>query len=104
MDKKKNQYLALSMLKMLSPESKTPPELFENPKIVEGIEYYKCHYCGDLFKMENITRDHVIPTSKGGANVLSNLVLACRFCNFAKSYMDYDEFVKLTQKRQNHKH
>lgn len=45
----------------------------------------RCVYCG--FKAKRIgqlTIDHVVPTSRGGSNALSNLRLACPKCNHDK--------------------
>jgi len=42
----------------------------------------KCVYCGSTQRLQI---DHVVPRSKGGANEISNLVLACQKCNRAKS-------------------
>lgn len=47
-----------------------------------------CAYCGDYAD----TVDHVIPTSRGGANIIANLVLACRTCNGEKSDMLLEEW------------
>lgn len=41
----------------------------------------RCAYCGSEEKM---TRDHVIPLSRGGTNDISNLVPACLRCNLRK--------------------
>lgn len=41
-----------------------------------------CAYCGTT--VENITIDHILPSSKGGKNVASNVVPACSFCNQSK--------------------
>jgi len=43
-----------------------------------------CGYCGNEFKNEDLTRDHVHPTSKGGKNVWENVVTACARCNKRK--------------------
>ena len=44
---------------------------------------YKCVYCGK--ESENgLTRDHVIPSSKGGKDVWENVVTACEPCNLMK--------------------
>lgn len=43
-----------------------------------------CLYCGLQFPATQLTRDHVKPVSKGGANVWENCVTACRRCNQAK--------------------
>ena len=43
-----------------------------------------CLYCGDVFPTSHLTRDHVIPASRGGHNVWENCVTACRDCNQKK--------------------
>ncbi len=40
-----------------------------------------CAYCGNDFNCAMLTRDHVHPTSRGGANVWENVVTACTRCN-----------------------
>ena len=37
-----------------------------------------CMYCGRQFRDHDLTRDHVIPTSKGGKDTWTNVVTACR--------------------------
>jgi 5-methylcytosine-specific restriction endonuclease McrA len=43
---------------------------------------YACVYCESE---ENITKDHIIPTSRGGSNDPENLQLLCRSCNSKKN-------------------
>ncbi len=43
-----------------------------------------CMYCGVLHLDRNLTRDHVIPISRGGRDKWSNVVAACRPCNTRK--------------------
>lgn len=43
-----------------------------------------CAYCGYEFSTQELTRDHIMPTSKGGPNVWVNVVTACEGCNKAK--------------------
>lgn len=43
-----------------------------------------CLYCGRQFPPGQLTRDHVVPVSRGGDNVWENCVTACRRCNQAK--------------------
>lgn len=50
-----------------------------------------CVYCGERTIM---TRDHVIPLSKGGSNDISNIVPACLTCNLRKS--DRLDFVPMS--------
>jgi 5-methylcytosine-specific restriction endonuclease McrA len=50
---------------------------------------YCCQYCGrhrqELRGREFLTRDHVIPLSRGGANSWTNVVTACSLCNNRKA-------------------
>ncbi|PZS03910.1 MAG: HNH endonuclease [Candidatus Chloroheliales bacterium] len=43
---------------------------------------YTCQYCG--LRTRDLTLDHVVPKSKGGAHTWENLVSACRSCNHRK--------------------
>lgn len=43
-----------------------------------------CAYCGNVFKDIDLTRDHVVPTSRGGKDVWTNVVTACGPCNRKK--------------------
>ena len=43
-----------------------------------------CLYCGDHFHRGELTRDHVIPLSKGGRDSWENVVTACLACNIRK--------------------
>lgn len=45
---------------------------------------YMCMYCGGKFPDFQLTRDHVIPLSRGGRDRWSNVVTACRQCNTRK--------------------
>jgi 5-methylcytosine-specific restriction endonuclease McrA len=44
-----------------------------------------CQYCGLVLETKDYTIDHVIPRSRGGHSVWTNLVLACAECNDRKS-------------------
>lgn len=47
---------------------------------------WRCGVCGEvMFRTKDVTIDHIIPKSKGGANALSNLQLAHRKCNELKA-------------------
>ncbi len=49
---------------------------------------YRCQYCGrhltELKPRESLTRDHVVPLSRGGTNDWTNVVTACGPCNTRK--------------------
>jgi 5-methylcytosine-specific restriction endonuclease McrA len=40
-----------------------------------------CAYCVKVFKVKELTRDHILPTSKGGRDIWENVVTACCSCN-----------------------
>jgi 5-methylcytosine-specific restriction endonuclease McrA len=50
-----------------------------------GRDRNTCAYCGDHFGTQHLSRDHVVPRSKGGADTWMNVVTACRKCNQRKS-------------------
>lgn len=43
-----------------------------------------CLYCGQQYPAGQLTRDHVVPISRGGGDRWSNVVSACRACNTRK--------------------
>ncbi len=49
---------------------------------------YRCQYChrtqADLRHRECLTRDHLVPLSRGGSNDWTNVVTACSSCNTRK--------------------
>ena len=45
---------------------------------------YKCQYCLDIFDVNQLTLDHVIPRSKGGQTEWQNIVTCCKSCNTKK--------------------
>ncbi len=47
-------------------------------------DHGRCAYCEKELSPNQITCDHVIPQSKGGAHSWDNVVTACRPCNAAK--------------------
>ena len=44
----------------------------------------QCVYCGDTYELNELTLDHVIPRSRGGESITTNMVPACRKCNQGK--------------------
>ena len=45
---------------------------------------YVCLYCGQHYHRGALTRDHVMPLSKGGRDEWENVVCACLHCNVRK--------------------
>ena len=46
-----------------------------------------CQYCGLILPSSDLTLDHVIPRSRGGASTWENLVACCHDCNREKGNM-----------------
>ncbi len=40
-----------------------------------------CAYCGDHCAEDDLTREHIVPTSRGGLDSWMNCITACRACN-----------------------
>ncbi|HUG40538.1 MAG TPA: HNH endonuclease signature motif containing protein [Longimicrobiales bacterium] len=53
-------------------------------KILE-LHGFRCVYCGELCRPEDLTVDHVEPRVKGGDHSEGNLVACCRPCNRDKA-------------------
>ena len=43
-----------------------------------------CAYCGRYFEFDDLTREHIVPTSRGGSDSWMNCITACRSCNGRK--------------------
>lgn len=55
-------------------------------KTLFGRDRHICAYCGKHFSNNNmLSKDHIMPKSRGGANSWENCVTACRQCNSKKS-------------------
>jgi len=48
-------------------------------------DQYKCQYCGERFRSEDLTLDHIIPRAQGGRSTWENLVACCRRDNHRKA-------------------
>lgn len=45
---------------------------------------YTCCYCGNRFGAHDLSREHIIPVSRGGADVWTNVATCCVRCNNRK--------------------
>jgi len=54
-----------------------------------------CAYCGRPFgtglPFSRPTIEHVVPLARGGSNALTNLVLACKPCNYAMNETEQEK-------------
>lgn len=51
-----------------------------------------CIYCGQRYPRSLLTRDHIVPRSRGGRNVWTNCATACMDCNQAKADKPVEAF------------
>ena len=61
----------------------------------------RCCYCKRKLKFQYATLEHVVPLSQGGSWNISNLLLACRRCNFNRGDMSVEDF-KAGKRRKEH--
>jgi hypothetical protein len=54
-----------------------------NPKLFVR-DRHLCAYCGGRFGFDTLTREHIIPVSRGGRDTWMNCITACRACNGRK--------------------
>ncbi len=62
-------------------DKRTPPLTNKN---LFARDLCICGYCGHKFKEERLNRDHIIPVSKGGKNIWTNVTTSCKDCNHTK--------------------
>jgi hypothetical protein len=57
-----------------------------------------CCYCGKAITGSLIlTREHLVPVSKGGNNTQLNIRACCHICNNKRGNLDYDVFISLLE-------
>lgn len=67
--------------RVISKDQNIPP--LTNPALF-GRDRNTCLYCGKHLSDGELTRDHVVPVSRGGRDVWDNVVAACKRCNHFK--------------------
>jgi len=54
-----------------------------NPKLFLR-DRHVCAYCAGHFHFDDLTREHIVPVSRGGHDTWMNCITACRACNGRK--------------------
>ncbi|MGY0577218.1 MAG: HNH endonuclease [Paraglaciecola chathamensis] len=67
--------------KVTPPSGKVPL----NNRYLFRRDNYLCMYCGQKFRIPELTRDHIIPRAKGGRDTWTNCASACNRCNCFKA-------------------
>lgn len=73
----------LRLLKYIPQTKKTPFVRFSRTNVFLR-DRFRCQYCGKTCSKHQLTLDHVIPVSQGGAKSWKNIVTACIECNQRK--------------------
>ena len=71
----------MQLRKEISPRSRLHALIIRDTVLIDGEPKLVCCWCGRYITLATLTIEHVIPTAKGGSNLLDNLKLACRQCN-----------------------
>jgi hypothetical protein len=67
---------------VLKYETRTPPLTNHN---LFARDRHICGYCTRHYVGSKLSRDHIIPTSKGGLNTWQNVITSCKHCNHEKA-------------------
>jgi len=69
-------------------EGRVMPPLRHVPPLTNqalfGRDRNVCLYCAGEFRDSDLTRDHIVPRSRGGGDIWDNVVAACKRCNHHK--------------------
>lgn len=75
----------------IPPYRKTEEQLTLTNERLFRRDKYTCAYCGTTNHQKGyMTRDHIIPVSKGGTDLWTNCVTACKTCNREKGSRDLE--------------
>jgi 5-methylcytosine-specific restriction endonuclease McrA len=55
-----------------------------NRKNILARDGYRCQYCGKRFAASDLSIDHVVPKSRGGKSIWTNVAASCGRCNTRK--------------------
>lgn len=69
--------------------------LFRTPTLTNRALFRRdqqiCAYCGNEFIQDKLTRDHILPSSRGGLDRWENVVTSCGGCNKRKDNLTPEE-------------
>lgn len=73
--------------------ARTRKRIYVRLAVVYGNRCWYCERSFDGIKKRRRTLDHLIPLSRGGSHLITNLVLCCSGCNNLKSDRTWWEYV-----------
>jgi 5-methylcytosine-specific restriction endonuclease McrA len=77
-------YVLPAVLRLPGYRGRYPTNVAMSRRNVLARDGFRCQYCGRLPPNSELTVDHVMPRSRGGATSWENLVAACEACNHRK--------------------
>lgn len=73
------------LVKLPKNTSSTDLSQFMNRRDIYNKYDGHCAYCGKKIEFDDMTIDHIVPSSKGGVNTLDNTIPSCQLCNNQKA-------------------
>jgi hypothetical protein len=59
-----------------------------------------CCYCGDLIVFSaKMTKEHIVPLSKGGNNRAENKTHCCKTCNGMRGNLSFEGFIRVVDEK-----
>lgn len=71
-------------------------------RLYKGLFLSSCYYCKQVFFIQELTIEHIVPHSFGGTNDDANITLACAPCNQKKGRESW--FLKKKLGKEKYKH
>ncbi len=76
--------IAIARSDIMAAKALAYPPLGDRNDLLFKRDRHVCAFCGESFGRDKLTRDHILPRSRGGKDSWMNVVAACRFCNHRK--------------------
>lgn len=86
----RNERSYLDIHPIIAVQGKVDASHYEHTPCLSNRELFSrdrhtCMYCLETFPDKYLSRDHVVPTSRGGLDEWTNVVTACKACNQRKA-------------------
>lgn len=91
----KQQISVLSTAPIIAVDGASEDKTYKVPSISNRILFqrdeHRCGYCGRKFSQNQLTRDHIVPRSRGGKDRWDNIIACCKYHNNIKDDMTLEE-------------
>lgn len=76
--------IAIARSDIMAAKALAYPPLGDRNDLLFRRDRHVCAFCGEKYGRDKLTRDHILPRSRGGRDAWMNVVAACRHCNHKK--------------------